>query len=76
MARLKAGDTGWIIESNRWTREVKVLQCTGGIYMIRFADGGGGISVKEHRLYPTEEEAKEALNAAKTSSRSHFTYWG
>ena len=60
MARLKAGDVAFLVESNRIIREVKVVNCSGGMYLIRFPNGGG-IRVKEHRLFATEEEAKKSL---------------
>ncbi|PHU36551.1 hypothetical protein [Pseudobutyrivibrio ruminis] len=61
MAKLKAGDTAYIIESNRIIREVEIKNCAGGMYLIRFMDTGGGIKVKEHRLYATKEEAEVAI---------------
>ena len=60
MARLKAGDVAFLVESNRIIREVKVVNCSGGMYLIRFSNGGG-IRVKEHRLFATEEDAKKCI---------------
>ncbi|WP_205027761.1 hypothetical protein [Anaerosacchariphilus polymeriproducens] len=36
------------------------MKCSGGIYLIRF-NTGGGIQVKEHRLYSSQEEAQAAI---------------
>lgn len=65
MAKLKVGDSGYIIESNRIVREIIVLRSSGGFYLIRFKDGDGAIKVKEHRLYKNEEDAVSALKANK-----------
>ena len=53
---IKVGDTSYIVESNRFVREVIVLRNTSGIYLIRFKDTGGGIQVKKHRLFETKED--------------------
>lgn len=58
---MKPGDTAFIIESNRIIREVEIVRNTGGFYLIRFKDSGGGINVRENRLFPTREEAEENL---------------
>ncbi len=68
MARMKAGDTAYLIESNRIIKPVKVVNCAGGMYLIRF-ENGGGIRVKEHRLFATEEEARASLGIIETPKR-------
>lgn len=55
------GDTAFLVESNRFIREVKILKVGGGFYTIRFADSDGGIKVKEHRLFATKEDAEVSL---------------
>lgn len=57
---MKVGDTAYIVESNRLVREVTIVRCSGGMYLIRFSDGGG-IQVKEHRLFATKELAEESI---------------
>ena len=59
-AKYKAGDKVYFVESNRKIREVQILNTAGGMYLIKFAEGGG-IRVKEHRLFGTKEEAEAAL---------------
>lgn len=61
MAKYKAGDTAYIVESNRLVREVKIVNFSAGFYLIRFADNGGGIKVRENRLYATKEEAEATI---------------
>ena len=41
-------------------KEATVLKYTGGFYTIRF-DSGGGIKVRESRIYPSREEAEAAI---------------
>lgn len=73
MARFKAGDTAYIVESNRIIKEVKIVNCAGGMYLIKFANGGG-IRVKEHRIFATEEDAKKSIPGYKEQRRSPYDY--
>ena len=41
MAKMKTGDTAYIVESNRLIREVEIKSWAGGMYLIRFKDSGG-----------------------------------
>ena len=50
----KTGDTVFIVESNRFIREAEVKSCAGGMYLVKFKDNGGGIKLKEHRLFATK----------------------
>ena len=58
---IKVGDTAYIVESNRYVREVEIRRCSGGMFMVRFTDTGGGIQVKAHRLFATREEAEKSI---------------
>lgn len=58
---MKVGDTAFIVESNRAIREVIIVKCAGGLYLVKFKDTGGGIQVKKHRLFPTEDEARQSI---------------
>lgn len=73
MAKFKAGDAVFIIESNRIIREASVLKFGGGFYTIRFADSGGGIKVRENRLYATKEDAQVYLSSL-TPEKSKTPY--
>ena len=44
----RAGDTVFIVESNHFIREAEVRSCSGGMYLVKFKDKGGGIKLKEH----------------------------
>ena len=78
MAKFKAGDKAYIVESNRLVREVTIVRFLGGMYLIRF-EGGGGIQVKEHRLFVSEEDALESIHlkpeeTSKKISRTPYDY--
>lgn len=64
-----AGDTAYIVESNRIVREVQIKSCSGGMYLIKFLDTGGGIKVKEHRLFATKEDAEKNIQGASNFSK-------
>lgn len=66
--RLKAGDTAFIVESRYTVRRVQIVNCSGGLYLVRF-EGGGGIRVRESRLFPTEEEARKSIPAREVPRR-------
>lgn len=59
--RMRVGDTAYIVESNRIIRDVKIIRCSGGIFLVKFPDTGGGIQVKRHRLFATREEAENSI---------------
>ena len=62
---MKVGDTAYIVESNRYVREVEIRRCSGGMFLVRFTDTGGGIQVKAHRLFATtREEAEKSIEKA------------
>lgn len=56
----KLGDTVFFIESNRFIREAMVMKKSGDFYTLRFADGGG-IRLRENRLFATKPEAEEKI---------------
>ncbi len=68
---MKPGDTVYIVESNRIIREVIIVRCSGGMYLIRFKDSGGGIQVKKHRLFETKESAEESIGIKKSDSKGY-----
>ena len=57
------GDRAYIVENNLRVTPVRVVRRDGEFYTIRFADFGM-ISLRESRLYHTEEEAKEKIRQA------------
>ncbi len=59
--KYKPGDTVYIIESARFIRKCVVLKYSGGLYTLHFPDSGGGIKLRENRLFPTEEDAKKNI---------------
>ena len=71
---MKPGDIAFLVESNRAVREVTIVRHSGGLYLIRFNDTGGGIQVKEHRLFATREEAEQSLPESIRPKPNHGGY--
>ena len=74
---MRVGDTAYIVESNRIIREVKIIRCSGGMFLVKFSDTGGGIQVKRHRLFATREEAENSVvtTEKKKSSTNPYERW-
>ena len=75
-AKYKAGDTVFIVESNRFIREAEIRSCSGGMYLLKFKDTDGGIKLKEHRLFAAKEDAEASIPKApgKLGRRSPYDY--
>lgn len=69
--KFKAGDTAYLIESNRIVREVTIIKFAGGFYTIRFKDSSGGIKVRETRLYSSNEEAEISMGTVCSKRKSY-----
>lgn len=65
MPRFRPGSTAYIVESNRFIREVEVKSFSGGLYLLIFKDTGGGVKLRENRLYATKEGAEESIKKFK-----------
>lgn len=82
MATFNAGDKVYIVESNRVVRECTVVRECGGLYIVRFGNGGG-IQVKGSRLFETREAAEETVygfkkseeKSKRTGYKSPYDYW-
>ena len=72
----KTGDTVYIVESSRFIREAEIRSCSGGMYLVKFKDNGGGIKLKEHRLFATKEDAEASIPkpANKQTRKSLYDY--
>ena len=47
---MKAGDTAYLVESNRFVHEVEILRCNGELYIVCFKDNGVGLYFKAYHL--------------------------
>lgn len=74
---MKVGDIAYIVESNRFVREVEIRRCSGGMFLVRFTDTDGGIQVKAHRLFPTREDAEKSIAKPEQKKTVHnpYEYW-
>ena len=75
-AKFKAGDTVYIVESNHFIREAEIKSFAGGMYLVKFKDSGGGIKLKEHRLFASKEDAEVSIpkKESKPARRSPYDY--
>lgn len=69
------GQTAYIVESNRFIREVTVSRVSADFYVVRFTDTGGAIQVRGSRLFATEEEARASILPEKKHSHAPYEYW-
>ena len=56
--KYKPGDTVFVVQSVRWVKEATVIKYAGGFYTIKFTATGGGIKVRESRIFSTKEAAE------------------
>ena len=57
------GETAYLIQSNRFVREVTVMSTDcGGMCSVRFNDASGGIRVRSSRLFHNKEDAEGQLS--------------
>lgn len=62
----KLNDIAYMIESNRYIREGKIIHTSGDLITFKFLDCmGAATKIKAHRLYPTEEAALAAIGKNK-----------
>ena len=45
---MKAGDTAYLVESNRFVHEVEILRCNGELYIVCFKDNVVGLYFKAY----------------------------
>lgn len=86
MNTFNIGDKAYFIVSNLMIEEVTILQKTGNMYLIKLPSGGG-IRVRESRLYKNKEDAlkiipgnkdlgKEEVPSEKKKKRCNpYDYW-
>ncbi|MDD6727577.1 MAG: hypothetical protein PUE16_09630 [Lactimicrobium massiliense] len=61
MRKYQNGQKVWFIQSRRYVREAAVVSYGNDFYVIRYSNGGG-IRLREDRLYSSFEAAQEAVN--------------
>ncbi|MBQ9030711.1 MAG: hypothetical protein IJ106_04570 [Parasporobacterium sp.] len=77
--KYKSGETAYIVENGWNIRTVMVLSESGGLYKVRFREGGG-TCLKAGRLFKTAEDAKQAVTVKEKTVRGprsphSFGYW-
>ena len=77
---MKVGNIAYIVESNRFVREVKIIRYSGGLYLVRFTNSGGGFKIRENSLFPTQELAENSIKKTnitekKKVPRNPYDFW-
>lgn len=72
----ETGTEVFLIENNRIIRKATVVKRSGNFYILRF-DEGGGIQLRESRIFPTREAAEEGLPELKVQKKANspYDYW-
>lgn len=50
----------YMIAAGKQIKEMVVMKYTDGFYVVRYRDTGGGLRVREGRLYPSIQLAQQA----------------
>ena len=58
---MKAGDTAYLVESNRFVHEVEILRCNGELYIMCFKDNGVGLYFKAYHLLLTSWKTVKSI---------------
>lgn len=72
MENFKVGDIAYIVESNNLVRKVTIKRHSGGFYLVTL-DTGGGIKVREKRLFQTKEDAISYILSIGRTPREEIT---
>ena len=72
---MKVGDTAYIVESNRYVREVEIRRFSGGMFLVRFTDTGGEICGWQ-RVYFFVRKVKKSGTRTPWNSRRWFLAMG
>lgn len=75
MQKYPNGSLVYIIQSKRFIREATVIRYGSGFYTIRFTDSRGGIRLREDRLFPSEEDAKDQISKEEEKKKNKYKDW-
>lgn len=76
MSKFKAGQTAYFVRSGVQVMEVQIVNSANGFCTIRFVETGGGIRVRDSKLFETREEAEAQINKQNKGRReSYKPYW-
>ena len=76
MSKFKVGKTAYFVRSGVQVMEVQIVNSANGFCTIRFVETGGGIRVRDSKLFETQEEAEAQINKQNKGRReSYKPYW-
>lgn len=76
---IEIGQECWIIENNMRIRPVIVTKISGGMYTLKFKNGGG-VRLRKYRIFETEEDARAKIEKGgicspkKTNDKGPYYY--
>lgn len=69
--KYKPGDTVYFVESTIFVKKATILKYSGGMYTNKF-ENGGGMRIKEGRLYASEKEASFMASVNKVEKNKPY----
>lgn len=72
MTEYKVGDIAYLVESNKYVSEGKVISVRGGLISFMFIGRKGGMRVSASRLFPSEEAAFASIRKSRHVSPQHL----
>ncbi len=79
MCMIGIGQECWIIENNMRIRPVTVTKISGGMYTLKFKNGGG-VRLRKNRIFETEEDARakikkgDIFSSKTTNNKGPYNY--
>lgn len=80
-SKYQIGQRVFFVQSGRVVKPSKIINISGDFCTIKFEDTGGGIRVRQSRIYATEAEANASLKEENKSKfnpargQSYKEYW-
>lgn len=76
MSKFRVGQSVYFVRSGVQVIEVQIINITNNFCTIRFLETGGGIRVRESKLYATKEAAEEQIKKQNRGRmESYKPYW-
>ena len=76
MSKFRVGQSAYFVRSGVQVIEVQIINITNNFCTIRFLETGGGIRVRESKLYATKEAAEEQIKKQNRGRMENYKpYW-
>lgn len=71
---LQVGDNAYIVDNNRFLREVRILKITKDLCVIKYVDTGALIRIRKTRLFCTKRDAELSMPPSVRPGMNHWDY--